>query len=126
MDCPGPNKNTSPNFNNRDSSHLEVVSLIPDNKETAYVNTSDTLNKPILYTKIFPNPSTGAIDIEFEGDINRDIRIEIFDASGQSILQIDRVEEKKLHLDLSYLPAGIYYLTGTFEGKIISEKIVID
>lgn len=125
--CPGPGKMADPTFNNPDTSLLKIISSLPEseNKENSN-NSIDFLNKPVLYTKIFPNPSKGLINIEFEGDINRNIRIEIFNASGQSIFLKETIKEKILQIDISQFSKGIYYLTGTFDGKIISEKIILE
>lgn len=126
VNCPGPGKMTG-DPNNSDTSLLKIDSLLSDfeNKESSY-NSIDTLNKPILYAKIFPNPSNGSINIEFEGDIDQNIRIEVFNSSGQSVFLKENVKENILKIDISQFSKGIYYLVGSFDEKIISEKIILE
>ena len=126
VDCPGPIRKANSIFDNTDTSLLQVISPLSENKNKRNNNNIiDSINKPVLYVKIFPNPSDGLIDIEFEGDIDQNIRIEIFNSLGQPVFLKKTVKEKKLQIDISQFSKGIYYLTGTFDEKTISEKIIL-
>jgi beta-glucanase (GH16 family) len=127
VNCPGPKKKEDPTFNKSNTAELKIISSLPDYENKKSNNNIDSLNKPILYTKIFPNPSKGTINIEFEGNIdNSNIRIEIVNSSGQSVFLKESIMEKQLKIDISQFSKGIYYLMGTFDGKIISEKIILE
>ena len=74
---------------------------------------------------IYPNPTNGKITIEFVGKIDRNIKIELINSNGQTVFSKDNIIEKKLDINISHLPKGIYYLVGTFNEKAISEKIIL-
>lgn len=73
--------------------------------------------------KIYPNPATTSTLIEGQKAIDR---IEILDGFGKSILKKDGGFERKIELNLSHLPRGIYYLKIHFERHIVSRKIVLN
>ncbi|MCC6541457.1 MAG: T9SS type A sorting domain-containing protein [Flavobacteriales bacterium] len=49
-----------------------------------------------------------------------------FNSSGQSVFHKETRKEKILRIDISQFAKGIYYLSGTFDGKVVSEKIVLE
>lgn len=83
------------------------------------------VNSPVLYTKIFPNPTKDKITIEFAGKVDRNIRIELFNFSGQCVYFKDNITDSKIEIDVSFLRQGVYELKGTFGNNSVSEKIII-
>src|SRR5690606_29923150 len=73
---------------------------------------------------IFPNPTSGAIEIRYDG-MNAE-RISIADASGRLVLAKDiRGDRGRTQLDLSGLSEGVYMLTlEAAEGRIVRRLIV--
>jgi hypothetical protein len=110
---------------------FKIISDFPSNT----INTNSSLlkgkkaieNRPVLYSKIFPNPSNGKITIEFEGKLdNQNIKIELINLAGQIVFLRDNIVEKILDIDISHLPKGIYFLKGTFGEKSVSNKIILE
>jgi len=128
VECPGPKKKEENFFNQSDSALKIISSIEPDsingnNNKQAYANIE---NPPLLYIKVFPNPTEGKITIEFDGKIERNIKIEFINSSGQNVFSKDNITEKTLNIDISHLPKGIYFLKGTFGDKSVSDKIILN
>lgn len=74
---------------------------------------------------IFPNPSKGRISIEsiLGKNINQ---IQIHSTDGRLIYTSKNIKNSKTTLNLSHLPAGIYYLKAEIGDGFVNEKIVIE
>ncbi len=66
----------------------------------------ESLNK--LDVKIYPNPSTTKLHLEFEQAITID-KVSILNTLGQEIYELKKPQSKQ-EIDISYLPSGIYFL----------------
>ncbi|MFA7326825.1 MAG: T9SS type A sorting domain-containing protein [Candidatus Kapaibacterium sp.] len=64
--------------------------------------------------KIFPNPSTGVVNLEFDDDIESQKLIEIYNMQGQKIITRN-VFEKVNRLDLGVLPNNTYIVKVIYE-----------
>ena len=73
---------------------------------------------------VYPNPSKGIFNISLEG-IKDDISIKVFDLRGKEYSNFESIGSTSTQLDLTELPAGVYFIN--FSGKNFSEvrKIVI-
>jgi hypothetical protein len=70
---------------------------------------------------IFPNPSTGIINLSENFSSNNDYEISVYNSYGEII-----IKEKKLKtIDLSECGNGIYFLNVKTENKIINKKIIV-
>lgn len=121
VDCPGPQKSIQNNFSNKGA--LKIISEDENNNQE---KSATIENPPVLYTKIYPNPTNGIVKIEFVGKINKNIKIELINSSGQSVFKKDNITDSILEIDIANLPKGIYYLTGYFGKKAVSEKIILN
>lgn len=89
------------------------------------VNTN-TLELVEQNLKVYPNPSSGLVQVEYEyvplsGEA---IPIQVFDASGQVVFQTN-LNTSPMELNLSHLPKGFYSLQlNTGKGRI-SKKIIL-
>lgn len=86
-----------------------------------------SINEQIISTnnfKVFPNPTSGIININFQIDGNEKINIEavLFDVSGK-LVKTDRLFHQKESLDYSNLTKGVYILKLT--GRNFSETLKI-
>ena len=76
---------------------------------------------------IFPNPSVGEVNIQFETKEISFITIEIIDAKGNQIQNIFRGEHqgKETYKWNGNVPNGVYYCRILTENKTISKPIII-
>ena len=83
--------------------------IVSSNLEDIY------LNKTLI---LFPNPSSGKLFISNEVNVNL---IRIMNSSGTMVFsQQNKVE----HIDISYLPSGVYFVEMLIDDNWINEKIV--
>ncbi|MFT5337267.1 MAG: hypothetical protein ACI9YL_001269, partial [Luteibaculaceae bacterium] len=75
-----------------------------------------------LGLKVFPNPSSGMLNVNFEGDL-LGVEILLTDALGK-VLQSRQRPEMKNAFDLQDYPAGMYFLQFVFQNKRIPVKVV--
>ncbi len=64
----------------------------------------------ILFQHVYPNPVRDTLQINFNGTSN--LGIIIFDATGKTV--INKYIDKPGNIDVSQLPAGLYYLRTTY------------
>jgi hypothetical protein len=76
---------------------------------------------------IFPNPSIGEVNIQFESAEISFITIEIIDASGNQILQVyhGKHQGKESYKWDGNVPNGVYYCRILSDNKTITKPIII-
>jgi hypothetical protein len=83
--------------------------------------------------RIYPNPTTGELRIEVAGQARNDVvNVEIFDVFGRQMSQISRHcgldPQPKSHIsnqiDISHLPAGVYFVKIRTEAGEVVKKVV--
>ena len=62
-----------------------------------------------IHFSIYPNPSTGLVNINLEKDIDG-LNISILNSYGQIVKSLDVQESKTISMDLTDLPVGIYFI----------------
>jgi hypothetical protein len=75
-------------------------------------------------SKVYPNPTSGNLNIEINNDIKGKIVATLFNTAGKIVYQDELVDRS---MNVSDLPTGIYFLIVTGEGKktIFKEKIIV-
>ncbi len=73
------------------------------------------------FVKIYPNPSTGQVNIEFSNSHNSRYMVVVTNVQGKIVKRIDEYKSR-LHLNLE---KGIYILRINFNGKWHTKKVVI-
>lgn len=72
---------------------------------------------------IYPNPSRGLVNINFENNASR--LLKIYDVNGKLIL--DRtLENSQNQMDLSGQRKGVYFISVTSDGKEVSNKLILE
>ncbi len=82
-------------------------------------------SRPLLYTKIYPNPTEGRLNIEFVGKIDEKIKITFTNSSGILLFSKENITEKVISIDISNYPNGVYFLSGVFGDNYVTEKIIL-
>lgn len=86
----------------------------------------EAANKPVLYTRIYPNPSQGYVMIEFEGAIERFVKIELLGSDAKIVFEKEIDTLTPLRIDVSSFHDGVYYLRCIFGDKYVTDKIIIN
>ena len=76
---------------------------------------------------IFPNPSTGQLNIQFNSGIDiANASIEIFDILGKSTgIRLDEISKEQLLLNLAELDKGFYIVRISIGQKSVAKKILL-
>ena len=76
-----------------------------------------------------PNPANGVTRIEYEIPSAGQIRFELVDVIGQTIMLIEEKASAGRHqvnVDADKLAAGIYYYTVEFDGYRLTKKMIVN
>lgn len=130
VECPGPKStNQTPQtdqFPSNSENYGDIIMGEDLNKSKSLILPEQENNSEhAFYTKIFPNPTQGRINIEFEGEVVGDIEIALVNSANQTVFVKSGIKEN-FYIDISSLPKGVYFLIGKFGENSVSEKIVLE
>ena len=88
-------------------------------------NKNSGSNNSILtdFIKIYPNPTTNIINIEFTSQNSTFVKCKLINVIGSTVFN-QNLKDGKTQIDMSYLPAGIYILKVETTNKVYDYKIV--
>ena len=78
--------------------------------------------------EVFPNPTSGTIQIDFSRNNVREVDLSVFDISGKEVYKMKIKKDGLLgdeYLDFGFLEPGTYFLTGQFNNGQVHEKIIV-
>ena len=103
----------------------DTVSFVTDDTYTISCDSISTSIKDLqeLKVQVFPNPSTGQIQIKRETANPATIRID--DIHGQLIMK-QQTSLERLSLDLKHLPSGVYFLHIKTDKGIYRNKLILN
>lgn len=91
--------------------------------------TTGVLNAENSFEKldVFPNPATNYINLNFSLKAYKDVKIDLYDLSGQSVFQeeFSTLKDKQTTLDISNLSAGTYVLKLSLPEGNAFRKIIV-
>lgn len=96
---------------------LEEVRL----QASSYLSRKEIEN-PIQF-KIFPNPSSGQIEIEFQNQSNSKFDLRIYDYLGKLIYSKHQINGLSDNIDLSHLAKGFYFLEIANDQQRLKQKL---
>lgn len=76
----------------------------------------------------YPNPTNGRVDLQLGAEVANVRSVELFDASGRSVMQVKKPVSGNINgvLDVSALPAGVYQVRLIqADGKLGTRSIVV-
>ncbi len=81
--------------------------------------------QPII--EMFPNPSSGLVNLKVQLAYSQDIRINVFDIVGHHVFQkeLEKVSLEFVPLELSHLSPGIYNCSIETDQGVITKKMII-
>ncbi len=100
---------------------LSELDTLPESPVQA---TGYKVNYPIDF-KIYPNPGSGKITIQLNGQEHDAMKAEIYSAQGNKVFEVDIPENKNsLTIDLTALNKGIYYIRISNNHRSFTKKII--
>ena len=88
------------------------------------------LDDPVIGAQdvfVFPNPTTGQVNVSFKGDVSNILSMSVYNSIGDRVFEINRRNqiEQLMQIDLSEYQPGIYYLNIQTESDVILKKITL-
>ena len=88
------------------------------------------MNKETEETSLYPNPSSGNVQLTVVLYQNVDVNITVHNMSGQNMYTYTGESLTKgknnVEMDLSHLDPGMYIVNINAGGKVLSEKVIIE
>ena len=78
--------------------------------------------------KIYPNPTTSFLNVEFDLEKSSNVDFRMFNLLGQVVLTKSTTGQTIINeqLEVSHLPKGIYILSVVVDGKELTKKVLIE
>lgn len=77
-------------------------------------------------TDIWPNPSTGTVNLRTTCLCNKNVTIELFNTRGQRVYSLNTSLQSVLQIDVSSFPKGVYIVKLSDGQNVINRKLVVD
>ena len=74
--------------------------------------------------RVFPNPTTGAFNVVFNSDLTIE-RLNIMSLLGR-VVYTSQMPQKRNQIDLSDMPAGIYFVEAIAGEQRVAKRVVVD
>jgi len=87
---------------------------------------ASTLQLGTQQLSIFPNPTSGAVQVRFNRPLEEQVQLQLYGINGQQLL-VQELEKGTLAytLDLANLVDGVYLLRMQSAGQVLTERIVV-
>ena len=75
---------------------------------------------------VFPNPTEGMVTLEWNSPLTESIELSVTSLQGKVVkrIAIDNLGSQKGSIDLSDLPTGIYVISGSIDGQLLSTRVI--
>ncbi len=92
-----------------------------------FISAVQAVSRKELSLNVFPNPTTGKLQVDLSDLIWDDISVSIWDVLGTTVYQREGPPEQGItfHVDLSGNAAGIYFIHLLYEGESVTQKIIL-
>ena len=95
------------------------------------INTCDSLITGIknqqqkqLKAILYPNPTNGILNIEIDSDLSGEVKIQLIDITGKTVLSKQNQANAAHQINLQELPTGVYFVLITSQSTMYSAKVV--
>jgi hypothetical protein len=75
---------------------------------------------------IVPNPTSGRLSVIFPAQVMEETSLKVYDLTGRMVHQQHAAAPKRIDVDLTHLPAGLYSLLLQLNNQILARKIVVN
>lgn len=99
---------------NNNKADFKKVNPTPQNMEDTKLSTNEIGHKDVFLIK------NTTVEHTLVFGVSSDVKI--YNTNGQLIKSIEAIKNKTI--DVSYLPKGIYFISGEVQGKVVTQKII--
>lgn len=76
------------------------------------------------WVSIYPNPTSSVVNISLKEYISEQVRIELFNVTGQKIIVKELNDAQNLQLSVEHLPSGVYFINVVLGSKNYLAKLI--
>jgi hypothetical protein len=115
-----------------DGSTFQKLSVIAGSKQGTFLIRAHVLSGSNVgiddqiftdYVSVFPNPADNYFEISASEEL---VQVKMVDVTGKAILEISSLKEKKLYVNSSKIPDGLYLLSiGTTKATLVRKIFII-
>lgn len=104
---------------------MDANGCVYENTFTAILTAVNDLNKKPYGIKVYPNPTAGLLTLEINSEQIFTYDLKLYTAAGQIVhILVDQVQQKNT-VNLTHLPAGLYFMEVRTDAFQVVEKVVI-
>lgn len=74
---------------------------------------------------VMPNPNNGLFQLEVDVTDTEDLRIEVYNTTGQLIHSFNTLQDGRIQIDLTGHATGIYYVNVNVAGAMVTRKVMV-
>ena len=94
--------------------------------ELCYEETLSTTEQVLNKFSLYPNPSSGRVEVSLDKTLGRDVNIEVFDLNGRILKSFEvKNATNQFGFDLSDLSSGIYFVKLKTQNASAVKKLII-
>ena len=86
---------------------------------------NSTLGLQLRSFDVYPNPSTGAVTLQFAEAMSGKASISVIDANGRVVMQRNAAAANTMHLNLDGLSNGIYWIQVQSDNALYMQRIAV-
>ncbi len=102
----------------------QTEDFLPLSTRSSLPNNTETQSAPLSKALLYPNPSTGKVQILLEGLTNEKARIQLFDVWGALIEDQSFENQTQIHLDYGPYKAGTYFVKIFVNDTFLETKLL--
>jgi serine protease len=113
--------------------NLSQLQTSADNAQVLYDGLTNVVNSPVTNEfglNNYPNPSSGESYVQFFLERSANVELKMFNTMGQEIVTVTsgqvQAGKQEFLLDVSKLNNGIYFYQLNVDGKITTQKVIIN
>ena len=103
----------------------EATPIKSTNAKSTFINTGKAHESTVGIISIYPNPTSGKLNIIFSSQPESEVEMKIINTCGNASILNYRLSSQLITLDLSPYPKGIYLLTIKTMEQVFIEKIIL-
>ncbi len=84
----------------------------------------NTINTNDNFIKLLPNPTTGLTKINFNSSVTL-ANVKVYNALGQVVLENNNSNTSEIDVDLTAFAKGIYSIKVSYDGNIVTKKLIV-
>ncbi|WP_158871107.1 T9SS type A sorting domain-containing protein [Maribellus comscasis] len=75
--------------------------------------------------KIYPNPTSGIVYVEFPSNVGEKLEVSVFNATGREVLNQSQINTGRFEIEMSNFVSGVYFIKIKGKDKVLPQKLIL-